>query len=74
MDMNGEITKKDQHDTNNAPKRFLKRNRTAIQGFALLLALVMPFLLYVALQNGDSLLALLAFTLITLSMLLIIMA
>jgi len=40
----------------------------------LLLAIVMPFILYEALQNGDDMLAIASFALITLSMLLVILA
>jgi hypothetical protein len=73
MDANGKLSKIDRRDTRSSFKRFIKRSRASIQGFALLLALVMPFLLYVALQNGDNILAAAAFSLIVFSMLLVIL-
>jgi hypothetical protein len=73
MDANGEITKEKSHDSLSPFKRFLRSYKGSIQALSLLLALLMPFLLYAALQNGDYTFALAAFSLIGFSMLLVIL-
>jgi hypothetical protein len=73
MDANGEITKEKSRDSLSPFKRFLRSYKASIQAFSLLLALLMPFLLYDALQKGDYILALITFSLIGFSMLLVIL-